>query len=453
MTTYRGAPTPQTPPKPAEIRYQGKVHELQKELMNAYYAEMTDIAKGRSTKKNAHLLIAGNPVELVRAFDMLPVFPEVNVLQIAARKASLPLIQKAEELGYAVDNCAYVKADIGLWQSGYEAPYGTVPKADLLLCNYVGCNVYLNWFEHLAELTGAPAVNIDVPFIRSTDGEASPQDIAYVVKQLEELIAQLENITGKSLDWKKLVRTVELSARVGEMWSEIKGLTKLRPAPYDAYFDSVTMMAVLYCLRGTEEAAHFFETALADLKERAAAKQGPLPEERFRVVIEGPPPWPFLRVFRDMFSRWGAVAVASTYSTVGGIWEFGFAHDPEHPLESIARHMLSQNLCNRTFLQRYDQMERYVNEWDADAVVIHSVKSCRLFSAGQGDMREYFVREKEVPTLLIESDLEDPRYFSQAQLRNRIDAFFEALEQRRVTAGVMAAEAVVAARDAAEAQA
>ena len=84
-------------------------------------------------------------------------------------------------------------------------------------------------------------------------------------------------------------------------------------------------------------------------------------------------------------------------------------------------------------------MERYVNEWDADAIVIHSVKSCRLFSAGQGDMREYFVREKQVPTLLIESDLEDPRYFSQAQLRNRIDAFFEALTQRRITAASDAA--------------
>jgi benzoyl-CoA reductase subunit B len=67
------------------------------------------------------------------------------------------------------------------------------------------------------------------------------------------------------------------------------------------------------------------------------------------------------------------------------------------------------------------------------------VKSCRLFSAGQGDMREYFVRDREVPTLLIESDLEDPRYFSAAQLRNRIDAFFEALAQRRITAASDAA--------------
>lgn len=420
-----------------EIRYQGEMHRLQKEIMAKYYAEATAIAKGNG-RKAAHLLIAGNPVELLRAFDVLPIYPEVNVLQIAVRKGSLPLIQKAEELGYAGDNCAYVKADIGLFHSGYVTPFATIPKPDVLVCNYVGCNVYLNWFEHLAELTGAPAMNIDIPFIRTADGEPTADDVTYVVKQLEELIVLLEQVTGHSLDWKVLTKIVERSAQTGELWSQIKEMTKLRPAPYDAYFDSVTMMAPLYTLRGTEEGLRFFEVAHREMTAQVNKKQGPLPEERFRIVIEGPPPWPKLRVFRDMFSRWGAVAVASTYSTVGGLWEFGFRHDPAHPLESIARHMLSYNVCNRTFLQRYDQLERYVKEWHADAMVIHSVKSCRLFSAGQGDMREHFVRDLDVPTLLIESDLEDPRYFSEAQLRNRIDAFFEALEQRRITAGRVA---------------
>ena len=86
---------------------------------------------------------------------------------------------------------------------------------------------------------------------------------------------------------------------------------------------------------------------------------------------------------------------------------------------------------------RRDLIERYCREYRADGLVIHSVKSCRLFSAGQGDMREYFTKELGVPTLLIESDLEDPRYFSEAQMRNRIDAFFESLH-RRVTASQFA---------------
>ncbi len=410
--------------------YQDRIHLLQKDLMARYYAELTAVAEG-GPGQAAYMLVSGNPVELVRAFDLLPVYPEVNALQIAVKKQALPFIQKAEEMGYSIDNCAYVKADIGCFFSGRKTPFGTIPLPSLLLCNYVGCNVYLQWFEHLAEYQPTPTFNLDVPFVRTDSGEPSPEDVAYVVKQLEDLVVLCEKITGRSLDYAKLKRIVALSSETGELWSQIKSLTQRRPSPFDAYFDSVTLMAPLYCLRGTEECVRFFETAYEDLLAKAETRTGPLPEERFRIVIEGPPPWPYLRTFRDMFTRWGAVAVASTYSTVGGLWEFGFRHDPVRPLESIARHMLQWNLTNRNFLQRYQQIRRYLEEWSADALVIHSVKSCRLFSAGQGDMREYFTKELGVPTLLVESDLEDPRYFSEAQMRNRIDAFFESLVHKR----------------------
>jgi hypothetical protein len=35
-----------------------------------------------------------------------------------------------------------------------------------------------------------------------------------------------------------------------------------------------------------------------------------------------------------------------------------------------------------------------------------------------------------MPSLYIESDLIDPRYWSDAQIKNRVDAFFESLQQR-----------------------
>ncbi|MBI4562903.1 MAG: hypothetical protein HY724_12740, partial [Candidatus Rokubacteria bacterium] len=126
----------------ATTRYQGRIHELQKELMGRYYAELTRAAEG-GQGHSAWMLISGNPVELVRAFDMLPVYPEVNALQLGVRRQSLPMIQKAEELGYSIDNCAYVKADIGLFFSGLKTPFATIPPPALILCNYVGCGVYL----------------------------------------------------------------------------------------------------------------------------------------------------------------------------------------------------------------------------------------------------------------------------------------------------------------------
>lgn len=414
----------------AEVQYQSRLHHLQKELMAEYYGALTAAAEGSGVPA-AYLLIGGNPTELLRAFDILPVFPEVNALQLAVRKQALPHIQSAEFMGYSVDNCAYVKADIGMYFAGRETPFATIPEPSLILCNYVGCNVYLDWFGHLAEYSRRPIFQLDIPFIRTKTGVPTKEDFDYVMRQLRALIDACEQLTGKKLDEDKLREAVRLSSRTGELWSKIKHLTKAAPAPYDAYFDSVTMMAPLYCLRGTPQGLEFFETAYEELAAKAAAAQGPLEREDFRYVIEGPPPWPHLRTFRDMFTRWNAVAVASTYSTVGGLWEFGFAHDPDRPLESIATHLLEWNLTNRNFLQRYEQIASYLDDWKADALVIHSVKSCRLFSAGQGDMREYFTK-LGVPTLLVESDLEDPRYFSEAQMRNRIDAFFESVAHRKV---------------------
>ncbi|HWO40222.1 MAG TPA: 2-hydroxyacyl-CoA dehydratase family protein [Candidatus Eisenbacteria bacterium] len=414
--------------------YQGRMHLMQKEIMGRYFDRLTRAAE-HGEGNAVYMLISGNPVELVLAFDMIPVYPEINALQLAVKKASLPFIQKAEEMGYSMDNCAYVKADVGLLFGGRKTPFATIPLPSLILCNYVGCNVYLQWFEHLAEYAGGNLYNLDIPFMRNPSDKPLAADLAYVVRQLEEVIEICERITRKKLDYARLKRIVSLSGETGERWAKIKALTKNIPSPFDAYFDSVTMMAPLYCLRGTEEGLRFFDAVYNEMEEKARLGKGPLPAERFRFVIEGPPPWPYLRTFRDLFSKWGAVAVASTYSTVGGLWEFGFKHDSKRPLESIAEHMLQWNLTNRNFLQRYEQIRRYVEDWAADALVIHSVKSCRLFSAGQGDMREHFTKDLGIPTLLIESDIEDPRYFSEAQMKNRVDAFFESLEHKKILHG------------------
>jgi benzoyl-CoA reductase subunit B len=412
----------------SERQYQGRVHERSRALMGEWMAQLGRAeAEGVPT---ATLMISGNCVELLRAFDILPMFPEVTALQNAIRKKSLPLILKAEQAGYSSDNCAYVKADVGLYLDGGMGPGKPIPFPRLIVCNYVGCNVYVKWFEHLAEISGAPLFMLDVPFARTP--EPAEQDIRYVVSQLQELIGLCERISGRRFDVDRLREILAHAARAEEGYARCKHLTKHRPAPFDAYFDSINMMGPINVLRGTPEAAAFFDEAAAEFEDLVAQGLGPLTEERVRTVIEGPPPYPYYKNFRNLFTRWGAVAVQSTYSTVGGIWEWGFRHDPRRPLESIAEQMLRQNLTNRSITARYEQIRRYVEEWEADALVIHSIKSCRLFSAGQGDMRDYFTRELGVPTLLVESDLEDPRYYAEAQLRNRIDAFFEALEHKKL---------------------
>jgi benzoyl-CoA reductase subunit B len=419
------------PPQVTERAYQGKVHERSRALMSAWMGQLARAEK--EGVPTGALMISGNCVELLRACHVLPMFPEVTALQNAIRHKSLPLILKAEQAGYSSDNCAYVKADIGLYLEGGMGPGTAMPFPTITVCNYVGCNVYVKWFEHLADISGSKLFMLDVPFAR-TDGPPSAADVAYVVRQLRELIALCESVTGRKFDIDYLREILAHAVRAQDGYSRAKHLTKHHPAPFDSYFDSINMMGPINVLRGTPEAADFFDEAVAEFEALAAQGLGPVSEEKFRTVVEGPPPYPFYKNFRNLMTRWGAVAVQSTYSTVGGIWEFGFRHDPRRPLESIAEQMLRENLTNRSIVSRYAQIKRYVEEWEADALVIHSIKSCRLFSAGQGDMREYFIKELGVPTLLVESDLEDPRYYAEAQIKNRIDAFFESLEHKKVLA-------------------
>jgi len=413
-----------------QSEYRSGIHQRQRDLMLHWYSRLDEAARTGSPP-SVCLMISGNCGELLEAFDAVPLYSEINALQLAIRHQSLEPILAAEEMGYAADNCAYVKTDMGAMLKGITPTGGKLPKPSLVLCNFVGCNTYIKWFEHLAELQGAPLFMLDVPFLRTE--EPSKEDIAYVVQQLKEAVRTLEEITGRKFDYDRFREAVRCSSRVEELWSRIKHLARKSPSPFDAYFDAITLMGPLYVYRATPAGVNFFEAALREMEEKVARGQGVYDQEKFRVVVEGPPPYPFFRAFRDMFAKWRACAVASTYSTVGGLWEFGFRHNPDRPFEAVALHMLAHNVINRNYLQRYEQIRRYVQEWNAQGVVIHFVKSCRLFSAGQGDMRDYFAKKLGIPTLYLESDLADPRYFSEAQIRNRIDAFFEALEHSQAT--------------------
>ncbi|MFQ5927109.1 MAG: 2-hydroxyacyl-CoA dehydratase subunit D [Terriglobia bacterium] len=414
----------------SSYQYQGTGRDLQKKLLEDWYRRLGNAP--RDGTPVAYLFISGNIGELLRSFGFELVFPEVNALQCGIKKVAGEFILKAEDLGYSSDVCGYVKNDIGLATSDNRGPFGHLPKPDLLVCTYSGCNTYIKWFEALAEHYGARLFLLDVPYRRTGEKERQ-EDLDYVVAQLEQLAEVCAEISGRPYDPDRLSRLLENSRAAEDFWVRILTAARHRPSPLDAFFEAVFFMAPIYVLRGTRECVDYYEAAWKEIEERIEQRIGPVSEERFRVVLEGPPPWPHFRNFWELFKRWGVCCVASTYSKVGGIWDFGLRHDPTRPLESLAEYAVNC-YTNWDWTLRRQMLERYVSDYQADALVIHSVKSCRAFSVGQADVREYFTKVQGLPTLFVESDLADARYFAEAQIRNRIDAFFEALEHRRLAA-------------------
>ena len=405
--------------------------DLQRQLVADYYARLQ--GAGGKERPVAYMLVGGNLTEIVRSFGYEVVFPEIVALNCAIKHQSLNNILTAEAMGYGLDICGYVKNDIGLHQSGGQTSFGKIPRADLLVCSFSGCYVYIKWWEALAEIHKSPMVTYDVPYMRSE--EPRKEDVTYMVAQLWEFIHDLEKRTGRTFDMAELKRTLALSRQAEEGWAKYLRRGMERPTPIEAYFEAVFNMFPINVLRGTQDAVDFYKTTNAEVDARVRDGHYPVPEEKVRLLVEGVPPYPHYRTFWDMFKAWGAVSSVATYPKVGGLFDRGYLHDPARPLESIAEYSLGAYV-NQSWDLRRKIIRDYIRDYSVDAVVIHGIKSCRSFTAGQGDLRDYLMQEVGIPTLYIESDHEDPRYFAPAQIKNRMDAFFESLSHRRAVAPV-----------------
>jgi benzoyl-CoA reductase subunit B len=81
--------------------------------------------------------------------------------------------------------------------------------------------------------------------------------------------------------------------------------------------------------------------------------------------------------------------------------------------------------------QRIELLKKCIVDYEADGYITNSIKSCNSFSAGQLGMMREIEDSLEVPVGFIESDLVDPRYFSYSNIKNRLESYFQMLEQRK----------------------
>ncbi|HET9299003.1 MAG TPA: 2-hydroxyacyl-CoA dehydratase, partial [Candidatus Polarisedimenticolaceae bacterium] len=263
----------------------------------------------------------------------------------------------------------------------------------------------------------------------------------YVVRQLREtVIPMLERTSGRKYDEDRLRELLARSAAAEDDLVAVLESAKHRPSPIDASFGGVYSIGPIFAaFRGPEEAVDYYRLLRAEVEERVRLGKGPvtpegdLPAERFRVVVEGPPNWTSFRAFWKMFTDEGAVAVASTYTKVGGVYDTGFRHDPARPLETLADYCMGC-YTNLNLPSRVDMLVRYVRDYQADGLLINSVKSCNSFSAGQLMILREVEGRTGRPGGFIESDLVDPRYFSAANIKNRLESYFQMLEQKRAGA-------------------
>jgi benzoyl-CoA reductase subunit B len=320
---------------------------------------------------------------------------------------------------------------------------GRIPKPAIAVYTNA-CNTYIKWAEIWERMYKVPVVTIDVPGTRAAGTQTWPgdrdyeNDRAYVLAQLKELIPTLERVSGVRFDIDRLREAMGHANTMSTMWRRVLELNASRPAVFNALSDGTIYLGVANGLRGAPEGARYFTELVEEMEYKSAHGIGTLTDERYRLLFIGVPCYPIFRRFTELFTELGGTFVGSTYLRfASGGANLGFAYDLERPLESLAEGLLLgvRDAMDNMFFQT-DILIRMLDELGADGLVYHPIKSCRTVSTGLADSRRALLAARDVPSLFIESDMMDRRVVSEAQLKNRIDAFFEGLASRRAQAAI-----------------
>ncbi len=396
--------------------------KLMKEVMGNYFLGMKD-----TSKKIAWCTSVG-PAELLRSFGFEVHFPENHGALLGATRTAGDLIPESAKLGYSNDICSYLTADIGSYLKN-ETPlrehYGLngAPKPDLIVYNTNQCREVQDWFTYFARELNCPVFGIMPP--RHLD-EITQEAIDDVATQFKNLIPLCEQVTGIKFDLGRFAETLKLSKEATDLWKKVLWTASSSPAPL-SFFDATIHMGPIVVLRGTQIAKDYYTTLLKELEQNVANKIGFLEKEKCRLYWDGMPIWGKLRSLSDLFIQNNAAVVASTYCNS---WVFD-AFDENHPFESSAK-AYTEIFINRSEEAKQRLLTDLVHLFRIDGVIFHDAKTCANNSNSRFGMPQRITETLGIPTLVIEGDLCDLRFYSEGQSITKIETFIEQIESAKV---------------------
>jgi benzoyl-CoA reductase/2-hydroxyglutaryl-CoA dehydratase subunit BcrC/BadD/HgdB len=408
------------------IRKKIKATKMMKQLMSNYYFELDAAAKS-SDKKVAWCSSVG-PAEILRSLGFYVYFPENHSAMLGTSKIATDLIPFANAAGYSPEICSYLTSDIGAYlrkvtplSKAYEG-IKSIPKPDVLVFNTNQCRDVQDWLDFYSKEFKVPLIGIHT---HRGVNNVSKIHVSSIAAQIKEIIKPLEKISGNMFDMKELKKVLSLSRECSDLWKKVLDTAAVVPSPV-TFFDGTIHMAPAVCLRGTQQAVDYYKLLLTELEERIKYHEGAVEGERVRLYWDGMPIWGRLRVHSELFASMKTCIVASTYCNSWIFTDF----DAADPFKSMAK------AYTKLFIARSDEAkEKYLREmmnfFKIDGIIFHDAKTCSNNSNNRYGMPQRLEEETDIPSLVVNGDLNDLRCLSDEQFKTNIEAFIEQLEDKK----------------------
>lgn len=343
------------------------------------------------------------PVEIFQCFGLNALSMECLSSFLSGFTCEDYFIDRAEQKGIASTLCSYHKNFIGAVDSG------VIPPAAFGVTTSMICDGNINTFRYIEKNHSINTYVIDVPNTYSEDA------VSYLVSQLKELISTLEGLTGKVFHMDNLS---EVLSRENESKTCYKEFLKLQR---DRYYPS-TLTLQMYMLFathlniGTPETLDLFRSFAEDIKS--------YPEFHGKRIV-----WVHLLPFyQETLKHYFNLGKDYQIQVTEMNLDYMEPLDTDHPLEALATKMLN-NLYNGPYERKASMVTKLAKDMRADGVINFCHWGCKQSSGGVFRLREA-LREADIPLLVIDGDGMDRRNSHDGQIKTRLEAFLEVVNQK-----------------------
>jgi benzoyl-CoA reductase/2-hydroxyglutaryl-CoA dehydratase subunit BcrC/BadD/HgdB len=375
-----------------------------------------------NAKKDGKLVVIHGtqmPTEIFYAMDIVPLFNELYSVVLTMMGAPVKeLYDLSAANGLPTEICAFNKSMDGLLLAG------AAPKFDLAAWHGSSCDNTPWCLQNVAKAQSIPTFFMDRPYKISHN-----HTVAYWKKQHEELIAFLEQHSGKKMDYDRLKEAVALSYRATQLSLTVDSYSDMVPTAMSA---EAAFGPFLACRQfgGHPKAVEYLEDLRDELKERVAKGVQAANPERFRYIFDVSCPYFDMGLTALAQAKYGAVVVADHIARWRGTGEW--FTDPDDPVGNLANKQ-QFNLGNENYqpgVEWRDQVLELVQKTKADAAIFWNNIGCRMGASMWRILKESLERVG-VPSLTIDCDILDPAYTPRKVVEEQMDQFFEMVENSK----------------------
>ena len=383
-------------------------------MMQDYYIALRDACQ------NGGFVVAHTiffPVEIFQALDLVPMHLEfTGSLMSLFGIDCADLLAQAGEMGLPSEICSAHRLIAGALK------LGALPANGAVVCSNLVCDNAIKSGELIMDFNHCPGFAFDYPFNKS---EAADK---FIMQELRDVIAFLEQVSGHKMDWQNLSDNIAETNKQISLIRQINNLCKTLPSPFQPQ-DFLKLLVVEYMGAGKIESTSYLEKLYKELSAMIAVGKGFANPERLRLMTTMLTPWYLQADIDSTLMKHGAAIVCNPNLSD---WRELPQLDPEKPLESIAIKLAACSpmrmfalLDNRSI----DPFISSIKDYKIDGVLNFNHLGCRQLGPTFKIYKDV-LNELGVPILNIDCDLIDSTITSGDEVCQKMEQFFELLEDR-----------------------